>query len=424
MAGLVGLVANEGPLLEDIFREQVRPPFETQCYREHTLEPNIRDNTLHGGSVPRDGDTFRPKSLIFDCIDITQPIDIKRVFMEIGGHKFMNVPFSIFKTLSKETVVGSKRIYTFDFNMYMKDIPLICLAFHEARFQVQVNSNVNIRGISVCSVYRHLDTVQRREMAQQQNIRDPVQYFQTVNCINHQRNTEYGIDITLLDGFSKGYILEGPIDTLEELTLYFNNIETYKLNQATLCVLGRRLEPNLLYIPFNQDIALETNTFEAYQGAINHNRIDNVRMKIKQSEATENTFTIHSLCLNRIWYLGGMAGPATTPIFENTYDFNTAPHRVVRAPAQIVDIRWTNENKVINPEKATCPINYEEVTEGMQYCECSKCKNCYIKDALVRHFEGTTRSSARKCPMCREPWSNWVIYTNAVAPAPEPAVPT
>jgi hypothetical protein len=304
--------------------------------------------------------------------------------------------------------------------MYMKDIPLICLAFHATYFQVQVNSNANIREISVCSIYRFLDTVQRREMAQQQNIRDPVQYFQTLKCINHQRNTDYSIDMTLLDGISKGYVLEGPIDTLEKLTLYFNNIEMYKLNQATLSVLGRRLGPNLLYIPFNQDIALETNTFEAYQGAVNHARIDNIRLKIKQSQATENTFTIHSLCLNLICYNTGMAGPATTPIFENTYDFATAPFPVVRAPAQIVDIRWINENKVINPEKATCPINYEEITQGMQYCECSKCKNCYIKDALARHFEGKTTPSARKCPMCRETWSNYVIYTNAVAPVAEP----
>lgn len=431
MAGLVGLVANEGPLLEDIFRQQNRPSFETQAYKEHTLEPSIRDNTIYIRSVPRDGDMFRAKSLIFDCIDINQSIDINRVFIEIGGQKMMNVPFSIFKALSKETVVGSKRIYTFDFNMYMKDIALICLAFHEVRFQVQVNSNENIRGISVCSVYRHLDTVPRREMAQQQNIRDPVQYFQTLKCINRQGNTEYSIELTtLFDGISKGYVLEGPIDTLEEISLHFNHMEAYKLNQATLSVLGRRLGPNLLYIPFNQDVPLETNTFEAYQGALNHVRVDNIRMGIKQSQATEQCFTIHNLCLNLIRYNTGMAGAVNIPIFERTYDVTAeppAPIPVVIAPGgPIVPITWTNENKVINPEKATCPINYEEITEGMQYCECLKCKNCYIKDALARHFEGKTTPASRKCPMCREQWSNWVIYTNtdeavaAAAPAEEP----
>jgi hypothetical protein len=260
-------------------------------------------------------------------------------------------------------------------------------------------------------------------MAQHQNIRDPVQYFQTLNCINHQGNTDYSINLTLLDGISKGYVLEGPIDTLEELSLHFNHMEAYKLNQATLSVLGRRLGPNLLYIPFNQDIPLEMNEFQAYQGALNHNRIDNIRMRIKQSQATEQCFTIHSLCLNRILYLGGMAGAATTPFFEQTYDVTTpipVVNPVIRAPTQTATPTWTNENKVINPDKSTCPINYEEITEGMQYCECSKCKNCFIKDALARHFEAGTTPSARKCPICRDPWTNWVIYTNTAEPLAEP----
>lgn len=407
MTGLMRLVANEGPLHNAVFRGQNLPPPETQIYKEIPLEQNNVIHLTYKSTVPRLGDMFRPKSLIFDCEDPLQPIHVKRVCIEIGGVSHMNVPFSIFKALSKESTAGSKKVFTLDFTMFIKDVRLICLAFHDVRFVVYMESFNNIRGVSICCLYRHLDTEPRRQMAHQQMYYDSYQYFQTINCVNQQQLTEYSVNASLFDGISKGYVFEGPIDTLEEITLYINGQEDYKLNQASLPVFSRRISENLVYIPFNQDYPLETNSFEAYQGAFNHNRVDSARIKIKLSQQTNETFKIHSLCLDRTFYATGMAGPAGTPTLEQTYDVSQNVTIVHPVSGTI----WSTQNKVINPEKALCPIEHDDITEGMEYCECSRCNNCYKKTALFTHFH--TMPTSKKCPMCREPWSNWVIYTNS-----------
>lgn len=79
------------------------------------------------------------------------------------------------------------------------------------------------------------------------------------------------------------------------------------------------------------------------------------------------------------------------------------------APASVQPIIWTNSIKPVPDAKNFCDIAYDEIGEGAEYCECAKCHNCFS----ANHFKAIFETMAENCPLCRNSWTNWVIYTNS-----------
>jgi hypothetical protein len=92
----------------------------------------------------------------------------------------------------------------------------------------------------------------------------------------------------------------------------------------------------------------------------------------------------------------------------NDINYSPAAYFMSRIDTLSLKLNISNQYKLINKDKAYCPITLENINEGDEYCECTRCNNCFLADSLKTAFT----KSAKKCPLCRETWSNLIIYTN------------
>jgi hypothetical protein len=58
-----------------------------------------------------------------------------------------------------------------------------------------------------------------------------------------------------------------------------------------------------------------------------------------------------------------------------------------------------------------CGITHEEILINEHYMQCRRCNHNFSADALKTWLQQNSTWS-RTCPMCRSPWSNYVLYIN------------
>jgi hypothetical protein len=411
MSGLRGLVTLDETLQNQntrlLFGDNP-PPLKTFQYTES--DPLRIMGNEYKSNVQRHGDLVKPIALSVK-VHNPGPIHIDRIDVKIGGFVVNTIPFSIFKALSEEQL-GTTRIYKCDFNKFMEEIPLIRLGFHEVWFVVHVTSHDNIDEMRFLYEYTFLNTVERRSLAHVQNYTQPIQFFQTIEVNNPDALTRFKVQ-TNFNNLCKGYIIEGPVERINRLGYYLNGHETFNYRKPIIDTLCKTLSHNLLYVPLNAQERLESNNILSFQGGINHNRIDNVSFGFELTGGGPSQFAIHAVNANILRTCQGLGGalfhidqksvsPAVTQWIEE-------PTQNLLPAQQQPPIAWTLETKRINPNKSFCAIMYDEIKEGATYCECDKCKNCFDADSLKQNFQTALR---KKCPMCREMWTTWIIYTN------------
>jgi phage FluMu protein Com len=88
---------------------------------------------------------------------------------------------------------------------------------------------------------------------------------------------------------------------------------------------------------------------------------------------------------------------------------NNVSYIPMAIPSHLTPSHWTSSTKLISPDKAYCSISLENINEGDEYCECVKCNNCFLAESLKTSFTHL----AKKCPLCRETWTNWIVYENS-----------
>jgi hypothetical protein len=97
-------------------------------------------------------------------------------------------------------------------------------------------------------------------------------------------------------------------------------------------------------------------------------------------------------------FVGGL-----TPLMPDEYE--------VLDVLPIPDMRnWLRVYEPIGPEPVTCPILYEDIASGAEYCRCATCKHCFNAEALER----ATKTGGLDCPMCRSRWKSYTVYVNGL----------
>jgi hypothetical protein len=76
-------------------------------------------------------------------------------------------------------------------------------------------------------------------------------------------------------------------------------------------------------------------------------------------------------------------------------------------------------SRLVPSERGHCALTLDDIALGGLYCECAACKNCFDQEML-----DTALANKETCPLCRSPWTNWIIYRNSEPTAPmEPSTP-
>lgn len=107
-----------------------------------------------------------------------------------------------------------------------------------------------------------------------------------------------------------------------------------------------------------------------------------------------------------------MSPPSGTPIYGSFAE----PTPLMPHDYEILDMQpkqegWPRLERLIGDEPIICPILYDEIGSGAEYCRCSTCKNGFGAAALAEALK-----KSYTCPMCRCIWKDQTVYVNGLAP--------
>lgn len=414
----------------------------------------------------RSGDYAIPVALRIECINALLPFTIKSIsFTTESGRTFLQIPFTLFEAMGKLTVTGNVKVYSFNFEIFLPPIPLVSITRENIVMQVAVENNANIRRLNFVYKSNYLAGSEREQ--RRNNHRSlTTQLIQSRVFTNTHNLTKMCMDFVGFYGNSKGFILEGPIDTITKLEFYLSNHCRFNYTPDIFHLVTHRINTNLLYVPFSPinanrlNTSIELDSHLGVSGFLNYSRISNVKMHLETSEPA--AFTVHSLIQEKFEITSNQLvlpsirfqleprnasaaedSPVRPPLSESPHEMwsqadnfalttirgllneaglrpsgtyvteNGIVHDLSGAQMS-QDNTWRHTSRPIDPERAICAIEQSEIAANATYCHCISCNNNFSAPALQNYFRHQEITGGQKrCPTCRTSWTNWVVYTNS-----------
>lgn len=369
--------------------------------------------------------------------------DIKKLIltMIIGGQIIQQLPLSLLINLNEPLISEGKMYINLCFDMLFGNLKMIALYHHVVKFQLSQNEIISDYGITTTQTY--LDMVERRDMYQNSH-EELIQQLSFVDIkvdMNDETQTSDTFDLRYLpfNLISKGFFIQCEnVDNLNNILLKFNGEDRFDLNRFLIMRKCKKINQNLLYLPFNYEKSYSERTLQSFEGSANLSRIDTVSLMLKFNVAINNV-KIYCLNSNIFRQMGGMGGLAYGADLSNsTYDlrnnvlrrpeivssaaiFSATPMQPIRPPTVGTTIVYTGPTMkpIISEDASNCPILCEPIGAGGKYMRCDQCNNNFSEEALKQWLE-SKRPQQRTCPLCRVQWSNFEIYINS---EPRPTLP-
>lgn len=374
--------------------------------------------------IERLSDTVMPSYII---INTNIPMNLEQFItsignskfnMEIGGARIFENRISLYIGLGLIRQLDS---VTFSigipYSQYNDDLYLIALQYHRVKCYLKLDRFDFISDCSLVLEYKYLSTNTRRDIAQNSHEKY-LQLFQS----SYTELTQPTNSITQnlpFDLISKGLLIETDINNVSSIRLKLNGINRWDYNSTMLKLYSRQISPGIFYIPFNSKIDLFNKDITTYRSGLNFSRIDQAEFTINFSQPVTK-LGVHSLYFNILRIMSGMAGLAFSAHASIEISTSNMPHAQPTLwpfssnPITTSTIVWNRVNKILLGLKNTdCPITYNPINTGDEYCVCSTCKYNFSKTAFI---DTCVYSNKYKCPICRSQWTDWTIYTNIDAP--------
>ena len=303
----------------------------------------------------------------------------------------LSVPADLVVALGTVDYVGTRLTIRFDFNMFFDRIKLINIGWR-ARLSVSLytlslnyvtNVSFLVRGA------RH-DAVERRQLATDDiNNNAPIQQIEHQTLQSLVPAQHFTFEYTL-GRVSKGFFIEGNLQDISSARFTMSNgQELWNYYATELSTIGRNIGGKYLFVPFNDQADLRSNTAYSFVGGFAS--LDPVQLTVTYNTMRRRA-SAHALLANMLMYRGGVA-----------YLASEIPDVIINQPQPNP---WTRTERALDPERNMCPISYETITG--EFCECEQCHHAFTATAFQTYAE--TRHTLI-CPMCRAPWTALVIYT-------------
>ena len=314
----------------------------------------------------------------------------------------LSVPAALICALGTVDYVGTRLTIRCDFNMFFDRIKLINISWG-ARLSITLTAlSLNyVTNVSFLVRGAHHDTDERRAFAMDPNNITPIQQIdhQTVQSLVPAQHFTFEYE---LDRLTKGFFIEGGIQDISSARFTMSNGQDLWNYYATeLATIGRDVGGKYLFVPFNDQADLRSNTAYSFVGGFTSR--DPVQLTVTYN-ALRPRASAHALTSNTLRYHGGVATLASQ---HPDIIINQLPGvvRTSQIPEPVPAI-WTRTERSLDPERNVCPISYETITGD--FCECEQCHHAFTATAFQTYAE-TRRPLI--CPMCRAPWITRVIYT-------------
>jgi hypothetical protein len=390
--------------------------------------------------IQRNCDARCPEFLEIDLSPNINDEDLNSVFhkvcfeLQIGGQTILSIPLRFMMKLNQCQICDNKYYIKIPFEMFFDDIKLISLQYHEVRVNL-TNIDNNFGTFKLISKGVFYDTPVRRSMALNSH-ESIIQQLSSIEIESRNERNEFGI-YTNFEGINKGFFIESEnVDEINELKIRFNSQERVNYNRFLVRTKCIKINQSLLYFPFNFDKSYRDRTHESFEGSPNLSRLDICLLNIK-FDNQQSKICIYGLNANILKIQSGMAGLSF--IYENSNihiyrecdgngiyqrisfetrgprgtNFETIGPSGTTGPNQSI-VNNINENIVYRPildnEKLTCCITYEEILVNTRYMRCNVCENNYGEQNIKQWFRQSLYR--RTCPMCRADWLDLNIYIN------------
>lgn len=344
--------------------------------------------------------------------------------IEMGGQKILTIPLRFMIHLKKYEICDNKIYITIPFNLFCNEIKLLFLHYHEIRFKL---TNIENNFVSSKLISRGIfyDTEIRRDLVSRGH-EEIIQQLTSVEitCPNPRNEFKYNIPY---DGIHKGFYIECEnVDQINEISLTLNRHNRFTYNRFLVRSKCVKINENLLYLPLNFDKSQQDRTPEGFEGSLNLTRIDTTILNIKLDNL-HSKICIYGLGSNLLRYLSGMCGLAYGNDFTG-HDYEEYNEHIVHNIGTPINnylnstIHMGGNNivetiiykSITNNDKLTCCISNEDISINARYMICNVCNNNYIDKFIKTWFRYTPHN--KRCPMCRENWSDFNIYINGEKP--------
>lgn len=354
-------------------------------------------------------------------------------FKLLFGHRiFWNLQLSLLANMEPPMRIGNKILIKLPFDILNKELNLLFglniigpsnqITYYVDNFNNQ--PNIQLTNISMLAKWVFYDSPARHKLTHEYHT-DFIQHIQSTTAqVNNTTNLQ--IDLSEFKFPTKGYFIEGNIDLIENIELKLHGHSRFNYNDILMSVYTKRINNNLLYIPFNGDLNNYKNPpiVIDYIGATNHTMIENITFHIRfngqYNYLNGTNIKIHCLSANEIQYCHNPTGNydvITAHGFNDVQVINTNNDHTVANPLfnqknkQNTDLVWKSMDKILDIEKnSICPISLADFSSNDKYCVCLTCKCNFNYDAFMDY--NSDNNTIKNCPVCRSPWNNFTIYTN------------
>ncbi len=379
-----------------------------------------------------------------------------RLVLQISEQTVLQLPFSLLHELKPAEIFDNKIYIRIPFLSLFDKISVRSLYNSSVNFVVQSSHEISNYAESfsiMTKVYMHNNEENQRLIINDNcKLISQISTLYVANSPSVSNNRDFQINTSVLNGLTKGFLIQCCIQELTSIKFYINNLLRFEYNRFLILTACVKISDNLLYMPFNNHTNFEEIGFHTFSGAINLSRLENSTLCLLFSR-DQPKVVIHNVYENNLRCQNGLGGLLTNN-FPAFIESNTTHHPIIpiigRPPnAGMLDMsgnyianNTNNYNNpinissntgatgpsvttveypipngmilylVINTDRSMCNISHEEILGGQRYMTCYSCNNNFLENAIkqwLRYRNGNLRT----CPTCREVWTNFNVYINS-----------
>ena len=408
--------------------------------------------------IQRNIDKIIPEYIILNLHDNNISLDTiynygRNMYIDfkLGNQTFLKIPLSILWNLKEPELYDDKLYIEIPFEMFFGNIHLIGLDFRIVNFTL-VNYN---HLINYVESYSLLCKRFVGDLTYRRNNRDTsyccIQQISSIEVnvsLNNMESASNEFKIrTKFNGFSKGFFIESNnINDLNEIKFYIN--EQIKINYNRFMIRNKcqRINNNMIFLPFNDDIIFRERNVHSFVGSINLSETNSSILNLI-FDTQHSKVKIYSINLNKYSQRNSVIcdfehiinnhciedfeNHPLTPIDENNIIINNIPNMYNNIIYNNYNNLYNNigmtgpnpnmyamniNNLIVNsgiyrliPEdRRICGISLDEIAANQSYMFCIHCSNNFNEQSIITWLINRTT-----CPSCRREWENFNIYINA-----------
>lgn len=265
--------------------------------------------------IARDGDIVYVDFLELSFLnqDIVNLNDVRKLIltMTVGGIKFQQFPISLLIDLHEPIMSEGKMYINLCFDMFFKDFKIVRL-MRGVNVSFQLNQNEIISDYGILTTNTYLDSDIRQEMAElcRKELIQQISFVEIKVDLNDETHTSDTFDLCNLPFYSisKGFFIQcDDVNNLNNIRLAFDECERFNLNRFLIMTKCKKINCNLLYLPFNFEKKYSEITIESFEGSPNFSHINKISLKLKFNTAINNV-KVYCLHSNIFYTSTGMGG--------------------------------------------------------------------------------------------------------------------